>query len=541
MSSRERQAGAVIEWNVHSWTAPPRFNFARDVVDRWAASRPEAPALWYVHGVAGHERRLSFGEIAAASRQAARVFREAGLGPGDRVLVLLPRIPAWWVVMLGLIRLGAVPVPSTLLLTPRDIAYRIANAQTRAVITTPDGIEKAGAFDGIRFLVGGEGGSGWRDFDAALGEAGEGDAGEPTASSDPGIIYFTSATTGEPKMVLHTQASYGLAHRLTGDLWLDLRPDDVHWNLSDPGWGKAAWSSFFGPWHQGACVFILDYHGRFDPGLALRVLEDFPVTTCCLPPTALRLMIRELSASRPFPRLRHCVTAGEPLNPEVFDRWRAATGLTLHEAYGQTETVVSIGHFRRLNRPVLAGSMGQAAPVYEIAIVDENFREVPAGQEGEIAIRVQPRRPLGLFQEYWLNPEEMARQFRGDYYLTGDRAMRDADGYFWFVGRQDDVIKSSGYRIGPSEIENVLLEHPAVSDVAIIGQPDPVRGQIVKAFVVLQPGFEPDDKMRLDLQQHCRPAVAPYKYPREIEFVRELPKTISGKTRRAELRRQEAL
>jgi len=364
--------------------------------------------------------------------------------------------------------------------------------------------------------------------------------GPPTRATDPGILYFTSATTGEPKMVLHTQASYAIGHRLTGGLWLDLKPDDVHWNISDLGWGKAAWSSFYGPWQMGACVFALDVFGKFDPALTLDTLEHFPITTWCSPPTALRLIVREDLSKRRFPHLRHCVTAGEPLNPEVLKLWKDATGLTLYEAYGQTETVVLIGNFASLGFPVRPGSMGKPTPGMNVSLIGDDLQEVPAGVEGEVAVRVKPERPLGLFQEYWLNPAETADKFHGDWYLTGDRAVRDADGYYWFVGRRDDVIKSSGYRIGPFEVESALIEHPSVLDVAIVGKPDAARGQIVKAFIVLRPGYPASDALKEELQLHCKRAIAPFKYPREIEFVAGLPKTTSGKTRRVELRARQA-
>jgi acetyl-CoA synthetase/medium-chain acyl-CoA synthetase len=515
--------------------APEHFNFAADVLDGWARTRPGARALWCVAAGSGHERKFTFQEMAALSRQAANLFRTSGVGRGDRVLVMLPRIPQWWIAMLGLIRLGAVPVPATLLLAPREVAFRLQTAQARAVITTPEGLDKVSDFDGLRFLVGPARG-GWVDFDAGLLQADARFTGEPTRADDPGILFFTSATTGEPKMVLHTQASYGLGHRLTGELWLDLTPEDVHWNISDLGWGKAGWSSFFGPWQMGACIFALDLHGRFDPALALDTLARFPITTWCAPATALRLIVREDLARWQFPWLRHCVTAGEPLNPEVLKLWHAATGLTIHEGYGQTETVVLIGNFRSLNGAVVPGSMGKPTPGIDIALVDEQLQELPAGQEGEIAVRVKPHRPLGLFREYWLNPAETADRFRGDWYLTNDRAWRDAAGYYWFIGRKDDVIKSSGYRIGPFEVESALLEHAAVLEVAVVGKPDELRGQIVKAFVRLRPGHAPGDALKSELQHHCKQTVAPYKYPREIEFVTDLPKTTSGKTRRCELR-----
>jgi acetyl-CoA synthetase/medium-chain acyl-CoA synthetase len=283
-------------------------------------------------------------------------------------------------------------------------------------------------------------------------------------------------------------------------------------------------------------VFALNSHGKFDPARTLDVLEHFPISTWCAPPTALRLLIRQPLEKRRFPRLRHCVTAGEPLNAEVFKLWRNATGLDLYEGYGQTETIILAGWFRSLGDAVRPGSMGRPTPGMGVALVDEAGREVPPDAEGEIAVRLKPQRPTGLFAEYWRSPEETAAHFRGEWYLTGDRARRDADGSLWFIGRKDDIIKSSGHRIGPFEVESVLLEHPAVLEAAVVGKPDPLRGQIVKAYVVLREGFERGPELARELQTHCRRLTAPYKYPREIEFVEELPKTISGKTRRFELR-----
>ena len=517
--------------------APHHFNFTSDVLDGWTRVRPHAPALWCVNAVTGAEQRFTFAQLTALSSQAANFLRAAGVQRGDRVLLMLPRLPQWWIAMLGLIRLGAVPVPATLLLSAREVAYRLQTARVSAVITSEEGVAKTGNFDGLRLIVG-TAPSGWVDFDAGLHAAAPDFTAPPTCADDPGILYFTSATTGEPKMVLHTQASYGMGHRLTGELWLDLNPSDLHWNLSDLGWGKAAWSSLFGPWQMGACVFAIDAPGKFDPARALDVLAHFPITTWCAPPTALRLIVRQDLARWRFPHLRHCVTAGEPLNPEVFKLWQSATGFTLYEAYGQTETVVLIGNYRSRNGAIRPGSMGKPTPGFGVALLDDDQREVPAGTEGEIAVRVQPQRPLGLFREYWLNPEETADRFRGGWYLTGDRARCDADGYFWFVGRKDDVIKSAGYRIGPFEVESALMEHPAVVDVGVVGQPDETRGQIVKAFVVLRAGVDATDALKEELQRHCKQTAAPYKYPREIEFVSDLPKTTSGKTRRVELRQQ---
>ncbi|MEP6663872.1 MAG: AMP-binding protein, partial [Verrucomicrobiota bacterium] len=452
-------------------------------------------------------------------------------------LVMLPRIPQWWIAMLGLMRLGAVPIPATIQLSSRDVTFRLRTAQVRGVVTNTDGAVKVLGFDGKQFSIGGAA-AGWVDFDAELKKASTDFQDEKTRSTDPGILYFTSATTGEPKMVQHTQASYPLAHRLTGELWLDGKPGDVIWNVSDLGWAKAAWSSLYGPWHVGACIFALDIHGKFDPTHTLDTLANFPITIWCVPPTALRLLVRQDLSRWKFPHLRHCVTAGEPLNPEVFKLWKSATGLEIHEGYGQTESIILIGYCRSLGDEVRPGSMGKPIPGMTITLLDDEGREVPTGCEGEIAVRVKPEHPLGLFHEYWRNPEETAAHFQGDWYLAGDKAIRDADGYFWFVGRKDDVIKSSGYRIGPFEVESVLLEHPAVLEAAVVGKPDHERGQLVKAFVVLRAEATASEELIHELQHHCRQAAAPYKYPREIEFVKELPKTISGKTRRAELRKK---
>jgi acetyl-CoA synthetase/medium-chain acyl-CoA synthetase len=524
---------------MNSGAVPEHFNFASDIFDGWARARPQGLALWCVDGLTGREQKITFRELSQLSARAANVFRAQGVRRGDRVLVMLPRIWQWWAAMLGLTRLGAVPIPATLQLMPRDVRYRLRAARITAVLTSADGLDKVTDFDGLR-LATCPPPTGWVDFTAAVNQASAEFAGEPTRASDPGIIYFTSATSGEPKMVLHTQASYGLAHRATGELWLDCKPDDVHWNLSDLGWGKAAWSSFFGPWHMGACVFAMDIHGKFDPAHTLDILSHFPITTWCAPPTALRLIVRQHLDKWKFPHLRHCVTAGEPLNPEIMKLWKSATGLDLYEGYGQTESTILAGNFRSHHRAVRPGSMGCATPGYTLALLDEELREVPPGKEGEIAIRVDPVRPVGLFREYWQNPEETAAQFQAGWYLTRDRATRDADGYFWFIGRADDVIKSSGYRIGPFEVESVLLEHASVLEAAVVGKPDAVRGQIVKAFVILHPGLAATDELKHELQQHCKHTAAPYKYPREIEFVSELPKTTSGKIRHVELRRRQA-
>ena len=513
------------------------FNFARDVVEDWARRTPDAPALWWVGEGGRGELKLTFAQLAAQCRRAASFMSAQGIRAGDRVLVMLPRVPQWWVAMLGLTRLGAIPIPGTPLLTPRDISYRLKAAGISAVLTDGSGAQRVENFSGIRIAVGSPDRD-WADFDAGMIRACPDFDPPPTLADAPGIIYFTSGTTGPPKMVLHTQASYGKGHRLTGQLWLDLRPGDVHWNLSDTGWAKAAWSSFYGPWHMGACVFAAAASGKFDPAVALDILAEYPITTWCAPPTALRLIIGQNLSRWKFPHLRHCVSAGEPLNPEVISAWNQATGHTIYEGYGQSETVVLIGNYRARGDRVRPGSMGQASPGFELAVLDTDLVEVPTDREGELAIRVKPNRPLGMFREYWRNPEENSARFRGDWYLTGDVVRRDRDGYFWFVGRADDVIKSAGYRIGPFEVESALVEHDAVLEAAVVGKADTLRGQLVKAFVVLRPAVAPSERLKTELQEHCRRLTAPYKYPREIEFVAELPKTTSGKIRRIDLRQR---
>jgi acetyl-CoA synthetase/medium-chain acyl-CoA synthetase len=460
-------------------------------------------------------------------------------------MIVLPRVPEWHIMMVGLMKLGAIPMPGTVLLTPKDYAYRLNMAEARAVIVDA---ANAARVDEVRAqcptlehcLVLGGPRPGWIDYDTAMATAAATFPPVRTSSQDPAIIYFTSGTTGGPKMVLHTQASYPLAHLITGKYWLDLRPDDLLWNLSDTGWAKAAYSNLFGPWRMGAAVFIQHSTGRFDARQTLQLLEQHGITTFCAPPTAYRMMVLEDLRRYDLSKLRHCVGAGEPLNPEVIEAWKAGTGLTIYDGYGQTETVILVANYPCL--PVQPGSMGKPLPGFEVAIIDaESGRELLPGQEGDIAVRVRPQRPVGLFREYWKNPEETSKSFRGDWYITGDRGRRDADGYFWFVGRADDVIISAGYRIGPFEVESALLEHAAVAESAVVASPDEMRGTIVKAFVVLAPGYQPSEALATELQEHVKRVTAPYKYPREIDFVTELPKTISGKIRRVELRQQEML
>ncbi|HEY7342687.1 MAG TPA: AMP-binding protein [Ktedonobacterales bacterium] len=527
------------------WQVADDFNFAIDTIGRWAEDADKLAMLWI--GQDGREERYTFAAFDEQSSRVAHALKTLGIQKGERALLMLPRVPEWWEVMLGLMKLGAIGIPCTTLLTPKDIQYRAEIAEAVALITDQAGAAKLAQVreqcPTIRTVMvvdepGAECPEGCVGYHPAVDVAAPTWYDRVTTSSDPCLIYFTSGTVGYPKMVLHTHASYPVGHTaVTGRYWLDLRPDDLHWNLSEMGWAKAAWSNFFGPWGNGAALFIQDARGKFDAAETLALLQRYPISTFCAPPTAYRLLVQQDLSSVKFPALRHCVGAGEPLNPEVIDSWRTATGLTIHDGYGQTETVLLCGNFPGME--VRPGSMGKPSPGFDVAVIDNDGQEVGPDQEGDIAVRVRPERPLGLFREYWRNPEAMERSFNGDWYLTGDRAFRDADGYFWFVGRADDVIISAGYRIGPFEVESALVEHPAVIESAVVASPDAVRGEIVKAFVILAPGYAPSNELATELQEYVKTVTAPYKYPREIEFVTELPKTISGKIRRVELRERE--
>ena len=518
------------------WAPPPRFNFARDVLDRWAQD-PLKLALWWIDD-AGHEQQLTFAELSTRAQRLCHVLSDAGVRQGDTVIVVLPRLVAWWEVVTACLRMGVVVSPGTTQLAPNDLAYRIDAAQARAVITDERNAAKFEALPNptlrAKLLVDGSR-PGWIDYATALAAAAPVFEAADTAAEDDALCYFTSGTTGYPKMAIQTQA-YGLAHRITGHYWLDLRPEDVHWNLSDTGWAKAAWSSYFGPWTCGAAIFVHHTEG-FDPKRTLEVLARYPITTFCGAPTIYRMLVQQDLGAYRFPTLRHCVGAGEPLNPEIIQTWQTATGLVIRDGYGQTESVLLCASFPCLEPRF--GSMGKPAPGIDLAVIDDLGAVLPPDREGDVAVRVQPSRPPGLFKEYRGDAERTARAFRGDWYLTGDRAYVDVDGYFWFVGRADDVILSAGYRIGPFEVESALLEHAAVIESAVVSSPDDLRGEVVKAFVVLAPGIEASPALVRALQDHVKSVTAPYKYPRKIEFVESLPKTVSGKIRRIELRERE--
>ena len=526
----------------HHLDVPEFFNFGFDIVDKWADDRTKL-ALLSVDPSGENAQHHTFWDLKILSNKFANVLRGRGIKKGDRVFIMLPQVAEWYVAMLGLMKLGALPMPGTALLTPKDIEYRIQTGEAVMAITDDENAAKveeaAGACPSLEHLLMMSGEKrGWVSYNQEMSGASPVlEDVEPTRSDDPLLIYFTSGTVGYPKMVLHTQASCAIGHIISAKYWHDLKDTDLIWTLSDTGWAKAAYGKLFGQWTLGAAVMQHDAHGRFDAPLTLRLLEQYGVTVFCAPPTAYRMMVLEDLSRYDLDGLRHCTGAGEPLNPEVMKQWEDSTGQVIYDGYGQTETVLLAGNFRC--NEVRPGSMGKPAPGVTIGVVDEQGNEVPTGEEGQIAVKIKPERPVGLFQEYWRDAEAMERSFLDEWYLTGDKAYRDEDGYLWFVGRADDVIISAGYRIGPFEVESALIEHPAVAESAVVASPDPVRGEIVKAFVILAPDYVASDELVVSLQDHVRTTTAPYKYPRAVEFVTELPKTVSGKIRRVELRQQE--
>ncbi|XP_041133643.1 acyl-coenzyme A synthetase ACSM3, mitochondrial isoform X1 [Polyodon spathula] len=529
--------------------APEYFNFAKDVLDRWAerekdGERPSNPALWWVNN-AGEEIKWSFEELGVRSRRAANILAGAcDLQPRDRLLLILPRVPEWWLVNVACLRTGTVLIPGTAQLTAKDILHRLLSSSARCIVTDEslaplvDAVAAECPFLKAKLLVSQQRREGWLNFTELSKAVSSDHTCVKTKSSDPMTIFFTSGTTGSPKMTQHSHCSFGVGLAVNGRYWLDLSPGSVMWNTSDTGWAKSAWSSVFAPWIQGACVFV-HHMPRFEATTVLETLSRFQISTFCSAPTVYRMLVQEDLARYRFKSLQHCVSAGEPMNPEVMQQWKHKTGLEIYEGYGQTETVLICGTFKGMR--IKPGSMGKPSPAYDVQIIDENCSPLPAGQEGDIAIRVKPNRPFDLFSGYTDDPERTELCYRGDFFLTGDRGVTDQDGYFWFVGRSDDVILSAGYRIGPFEVESALIEHPAVAESAVVSSPDAVRGEVVKAFVVLTPHYQHQDPQSLAvaLQNHVKQVTAPYKYPRKIEFVESLPKTISGKIRRVELRNKE--
>ena len=517
-------------------SVPERFNAVLNIVDSWASEDPNALALLSVDGAGDVVAEQSAADLARISREAARVLLDLGVGKGDHVFVMLPRLPEWYAALLGAMRIGAIPMPGPNLLTPKDIAYRFDRTGATAAITDEAGAAKVDAAVPslkTRLCVGGSPGR-WLSFDERCQTIGDGETpDDPTHRDDPLLLYFTSGTVAYPKMVQHAH-SYALGHIGTARFWQDLRPGDLHWTVTDTGWAKAAWGGLFGQMHERAAILNVAL-GRPEPDTIFGILARHRVTSFCAPPTLYRRLIHADFSKYDLSALRHCTSAGEPLNPEVIREWQQATGgLTIYDGYGQTETTCLVANYRSMK--VRPGSMGRPVPGYEVTIVDDDGQSVKAGEVGNIVVRCEPERPIGLFPGYHHDPDATSGSFRGSFYFTGDKAAIDEDGYFWFEGRDDDVITSSAYRIGPFEVESVLVEHPAVLESAVVGKDDPERTQIVTAFCILADGYEGSPELARELQEFVKQGTAPYKYPREIHFVEELPKTISGKIRRSELR-----
>ncbi len=545
LAQRGRHDAAVAGFR---WPALTHFNWALDWFDVLAHDN-HATALWVVNED-GSEQRLSFAQMAERSNRVANWLRARGVKRGERMLLMLPNVVALWEVTLAAIKLGAVVSPATTLLSATDLADRVQRGRMRHVVADATGAARFAEVPGdyTRTLVGGAQ-EGWADYADADAASAAFDPDGPTAATDPLLLYFTSGTTALPKMVLHTQQSYPVGH-LSTMYWLGLRPGDVHLNISSPGWGKHAWSSFYAPWNAGATIFVLN-QARFDARFTLDTLVRCGITSLCAPPTVWRVLILEDLVKWPV-RLNEVIGAGEPLNPEVIERVRAAWGLTLRDGYGQTESTCMVGNPPGL--AVRAGSMGQPMPGYHMVLLDPEDRE---SDEGELAVTLQPAptgstaqtarsalresppgRPVGLMAGYDGDAQRTAAALAGSHYRTSDVARRDADGYYWYVGRADDVFKASDYRISPFELESALLEHPLVAEAAVVPSPDAIKLAVPKAVVVLKPGQVPSREAALHILRFLRERLAPYKRVRRIEFA-ELPKTISGKIRRVQLRQVE--
>ncbi|EKO40752.1 MAG: acyl-CoA synthetase/AMP-acid ligase [Solidesulfovibrio magneticus str. Maddingley MBC34] len=524
-----------------SIAVPENYNFAFDFLDAEAAQDPTRPAMIHI-GPDGTRRDLDLAYFSKESARMANAFKAAGLAKGDKVMIILYRRVEWWVAMLALHKLGAVPVPSPNLLTPHDIDFRVNYAGIKAVVAEDSVVDRVEAARPacptltVCVQVGtGPLPAGWLDYETIRAAAAEDfpRTAEAPGGDDSLLIFFSSGTTGMPKMVEHSHA-YPLGHLTTGVYWHNLEPGDVHLTLADTGWGKAVWGKFYGQWMAGATVFTWDFRGKFVPSELLDIMTAHKVTSFCAPPTVYRFLIREDLKKYDLSALRYCTTAGELLNDGVFKAWKEITGLSIYEGYGQTETCLQLATFPCMTpKP---GSIGRPTPGWNVVVLDEEGKPCPAGVEGEICLKLEDGKNLGLFTGYLQEPAKTASVMVDGYYHTGDKAWMDEDGYFWFLGRTDDLIKSSGYRIGPFEVESALITHKAVVEAAVTGVPDPVRGQAVKATVVLAPGYTGSPELAKELQEHVKKETAPYKYPRIIDFVAELPKTISGKIKRAEIR-----
>lgn len=521
---------------------PEDFNFGYDVIDAYAEEEPERVALLWTNDK-GDEKRVTYREFKDVTDRCASFFLSIGIEKGDRVMLILKRRIEWWYTMVALHKIGAVVIPATHMLTSKDIMYRCHMAGISCIIACGDKPITCNVQKAVRFCpmlrhcisIGPTIPNGWYDFWRGLNEA------EPFVKparnkvSDNFLLYFTSGTTGEPKMVMHDY-SYPLAHIITAKYWHNVHRESLHLTLADTGWGKAVWGKFYGQMLCGATVFIYDYEGTFKPAELLSVMSKYHITSFCAPPTIYRFLIREDIDKYDLSALEYCTTAGEALNPVVFDRWKELTGITIYESYGQTETTLVVGTYPWVKpKP---GSMGVRNAQYNIDVVNHKGERVKPMEQGELVIRVGEKKPLGLFKAYYRNDEMTEKRVKDGLYYTGDIVYYDEDEYIWFVSRADDVIKTSGYRVGPYEVESALMTHPAVVECAITAVPDDIRGQIVKATIVLAEDYKgkADDALVKEIQDHVKRETAPYKYPRVVEFVEELPKTISGKIRRVEIR-----
>lgn len=530
---------------------PENFNFAYDVMDVWAEENPEKLALLWT-SERGEEVRASFGQLKEQTDRTAAYLQSLGIGRGDKVMLILKRHYQWWLCMLALHKLGAVAIPATHMLTKHDIVYRNQRASVKTIICANDEYVTSQVLAAmpdsptVKSLVAVNSLSqqdqpvpeGFHDWRQEWPKAPDFTRPEHVnTNEDTMLIYFTSGTSGEPKMVAHDYL-YALGHLTTGVFWHNLSPDSIHLTVADTGWGKAVWGKLYGQWFAGATVFVYD-HEKFTAEKIMRQIEKYHITSFCAPPTIYRFMILEDFSKYDLSSLRYCTTAGEALNPSVAETFRQLTGINLMEGFGQTETTMTLGTFPWMKpKP---GSMGKPNTQYDVRLLRPDGTECEDGEKGEICIRIGDQKPIGLFKGYYRDPELTKEAWHDGLYHTGDMAWRDQDGYYWFEGRADDVIKSSGYRIGPFEVESALMTHPAVVECAITGVPDDIRGMVVKATVVLAQEWKEKagDTLIKELQDHVKRETAPYKYPRIIEFVDELPKTISGKIRRVEIREKD--
>ncbi len=525
---------------------PENFNFGFDVVDAWADLKPDKRALVWCNDE-GDKKTITFGELKKLSNKTVNFLKRIGVKKGDNVMVVLRRHFEYWICAVALHKLGAVLIPATTQLKTKDVIYRIQAASVTTIIVSDtadlskdvEEAEKVCPSLKNKVLCCGKR-DGWLCFDEEIeGESDEFSrpiGAEATKNDDTLLMYFTSGTTGYPKMARHCH-TYPLGHIITAKYWHNVEEDALHLTVAETGWAKSSWGKIYGQWLCGAAIFVYDYSTRFTPVDILKKIEEYKITTFCAPPTILRFLIKEDITKFDLSSLKHCTTAGEALNAEIFNKFYEATGLKIHEGFGQTETVVALANYPWFEpRP---GSLGKPSPSYEIHLLDDNGNDCEDGKAGQIAFKTSERKPYGLFCGYYLDDEKTQSCWHDGYYYTGDIAWCDEDGYYWYVGRADDMIKSSGYRIGPFEVESSLMEHPSVLEVAVTAVPDEIRGQIVKATIVLAKGYEGSDELIKELQNHVKATTAPYKYPRIIEFVEELPKTSSGKIMRTKIRERD--